>query len=191
VGGHADAGAAVGALLPKTRNLAVLVDRVELEHSELDLHVLVGGALGLGVHLLLPLLAPTTQAEHQVEGGLLLDVVVAESAAIFQLLAGEDQTLLIRGDALLVLDLGLDVVDGVGRLDLKGDGLAGKGFDEDLRARRSAWSDWRCRQRMDPQHNRHLRHGIAVPVLRSYPAERTLEGARDAAAAWTRQLSFP
>ena len=68
------------------------------------------------------------------EGGLLLDVVVGQGAAIFQLLAGEDEALLIRGDALLVLDLGLDVVDGVRRLDLKGDGLAGKGFDEDLRS---------------------------------------------------------
>ena len=45
------------------------------------------------------------------EGRLLLDVVVGQGAAILQLLAGEDQTLLIRGDALLVLDLGLDVVD--------------------------------------------------------------------------------
>jgi hypothetical protein len=30
---------------------------------------------------------------------------------------------LVRGDALLVLDLGLDIVDGVGRLHLKGDSL--------------------------------------------------------------------
>lgn len=59
------------------------------------------------------------------EGGLLLDVVVGQGAAILQLLASEDQTLLIRGDALLVLDLALDVVDGIARLDLKGDGLAG------------------------------------------------------------------
>ena len=32
----------------------------------------------------------------------------------------------------LVLDLGLDIVDGVGRLHLKGDGLPRKGLDEDL-----------------------------------------------------------
>ena len=31
---------------------------------------------------------------------------------------------MIRGDTLLVLDLGLDIVDGVGGLDLEGDGLA-------------------------------------------------------------------
>jgi hypothetical protein len=59
-----------------------------------------------------------------VEGGLLLDVVVAEGAAVFELLPGEDEALLIGGDALLVLDLGLDVVDGVRGLDIEGDGLA-------------------------------------------------------------------
>ena len=47
-----------------------------------------------------------TESEDQVEGGLLLDVVVRKSAAILELLAGEDQTLLIGGNALLVLDLG-------------------------------------------------------------------------------------
>ncbi|KAH8357067.1 hypothetical protein KR200_009908 [Drosophila serrata] len=74
----------------------------------------------------------TTQAEHQVQGRLLLDVVVGQGAAILQLLAGEDQTLLIWGNALLVLDLGLHILDGVRRLHLQGDGLAGEGFHEDL-----------------------------------------------------------
>jgi len=67
-----------------------------------------------------------------VEGGLLLNVVVGQGAAVFELLAGEDEALLVWGDALLVLDLGLDVVDGVGGLNLKGDGLAGEGFHENL-----------------------------------------------------------
>jgi hypothetical protein len=38
-----------------------------------------------------------------VEGRLLLDVVVRERAAVLQLLAGEDQTLLIWRDSLLIL----------------------------------------------------------------------------------------
>jgi hypothetical protein len=59
------------------------------------------------------------------KGGLLLDVVVREGATVLQLLASEDQALLVRGNSLLVLDLALDIVDGVGGLDLKGDGLAG------------------------------------------------------------------
>ena len=72
------------------------------------------------------------QAEHQVEGRLLLDVVVRERAAVLELLAREDQALLVGRDALLVLDLGLDVVDRVRRLNLKGDGLARQSLDEDL-----------------------------------------------------------
>ena len=47
------------------------------------------------------------------EGGLFLNVVVRESAAVFKLLSGEDETLLIGWDAFLVLDLGLHVLDGV------------------------------------------------------------------------------
>jgi len=74
----------------------------------------------------------TTQAEHQVEGGLLLDVVVGQGAAVFQLLTGEDQTLLIRRDALLVLDLGLHVLDRVGTLDIEGNGLTRQRLDENL-----------------------------------------------------------
>lgn len=66
------------------------------------------------------------------ESGFLLNVVVGESTAILKLLASEDQALLVWGNALLVLDLRLDIVDGVGRLDLKSDGLAGEGLDEDL-----------------------------------------------------------
>jgi len=59
------------------------------------------------------------------EGRLLLDVIVGKGTAVLELLSSKDQTLLVRGDSLLVLDLALDVVDGVTRLDLKGDGLAG------------------------------------------------------------------
>ena len=58
--------------------------------------------LGCGVHLLLALLGSTTQTQHQVKSGLLLDVVVREGAAVFELLAGEDQALLVGRDAFLV-----------------------------------------------------------------------------------------
>ena len=58
------------------------------------------------------------------EGRLLLDVVVRKGSAILELLSGEDESLLVRGDTLLVLDLGLDVVDRVRGLDLERDGLA-------------------------------------------------------------------
>ena len=42
---------------------------------------------------------------------LLLDVVIREGATVLELLAGEDETLLIGGDSLLVLDLGLDLIE--------------------------------------------------------------------------------
>jgi predicted ABC-type sugar transport system permease subunit len=41
----------------------------------------------------------TTETEDKVKGGLLLDVVVRKSSAVFKLLAGEDKTLLVRGNS--------------------------------------------------------------------------------------------
>jgi len=131
---HEDASAAsvAGALSSQTLDVTVVADLVVLEDSQLGLLPLVLDLLGGAVDLLLSLLGTTTQAQDQVEGALLLDVVVAQGAAILQLLTSEDQSLLVRGDALLVLDLGLDIVDGVGRLHLKGDRLPREGLDENL-----------------------------------------------------------
>merc|ERR1719291_398591 len=78
------------------------------------------------------ILHSAAEPQDEVEGALLLDVVVGESAPVLQLLPGEDQPLLIRRNPLLVLDLCLDVLDGVGRLHLEGDSLAGEGLDEYL-----------------------------------------------------------
>jgi hypothetical protein len=55
----------------------------------------------------------STETKNQVQGGLLLNVVVTQGTTILKLLAGEDKTLLVGRDALLVLDLALDIVDGV------------------------------------------------------------------------------
>merc|ERR1712153_229622 len=63
----------------------------------------------------------STEPENQVKGRLLLDVIVGESTAILELLAGKDQSLLIWGNAFLVLDLGLNILNGVRCLNLKGD----------------------------------------------------------------------
>jgi len=62
----------------------------------------------------------------------LLNIVVGEGSPILRLLSSKDQSLLVGGNAFLVLDLRLDIVDRVGGLDLKGDSLARKGLDEDL-----------------------------------------------------------
>jgi hypothetical protein len=74
----------------------------------------------------------TAEAKNEVQSGFLLDVVVGQSATILKLLTSEDQTLLIRRDAFLILDLLLDLIDGVSRLDLKSDRLAGEGLNENL-----------------------------------------------------------
>jgi hypothetical protein len=58
------------------------------------------------------------------QGRFLLDVVVGQGATILKLLAGEDQALLVWGNALLVLDLALDIVDSVRGLNFERDGLA-------------------------------------------------------------------
>ena len=67
------------------------------------------------------------------EGGLLLDVVVAQSAAILKLLSSKDKTLLVRGDSFLILNLRLNIIDRVTGLDVESDGLSGKGLYKNLR----------------------------------------------------------
>merc|ERR1712227_610076 len=66
------------------------------------------------------------------QGALLLDVVIREGSSILELLSSKDQPLLVWGNSFLVLDLGLDILNGVRRLNLKGDGLASEGLDKDL-----------------------------------------------------------
>merc|ERR1712018_51554 len=66
------------------------------------------------------------------ESTLLLDVVVGKCSSIFQLLSSKDQSLLVWRNSLLVLDLGLDILNGIRWLNLEGDGLASEGLDKDL-----------------------------------------------------------
>ena len=66
------------------------------------------------------------------ESWLLLDVVVTEGSSILELLSSEDESLLIGRDTFLILDLGLDVFNGVRWLNIKSDGLSSEGLHEDL-----------------------------------------------------------
>merc|ERR1719232_2576101 len=66
------------------------------------------------------------------QGTFLLDVVIGEGSSIFQLLSSKDQSLLIWGNSFLVLDLSLDILNGVRWFNLQGDGLSSQGLDEDL-----------------------------------------------------------
>ena len=120
------------ALFAETLDFSGLVNLVELKDMEFHSLVAALDLLWLGVSLLLALLPPSTQAEDKVKSGLLLDVVVRKGASILKLLASEDKALLIGRDALLILDLGLDILNSVRRLDIQCDGLSGKSFDKNL-----------------------------------------------------------
>lgn len=91
-----------------------------------------------------------------------MDVIVAQSASIFELLASKDEALLIRrnperdigaeipkqialNSPFLVLDFGLNIVDCVRRLHLKGDRLSREGFDEDLHLEVTDSGEYKCR----------------------------------------------
>ena len=56
----------------------------------------------------------TPEAEDQVKSRFLLYVVIRKGTAILKLLSSKDQTLLVWRDPLLILDLILNIVDGVG-----------------------------------------------------------------------------
>jgi len=66
------------------------------------------------------------------EGRFLLDVVIRQSPSIFKLFSSKNQTLLIWRNTFLVLDLRLDIFNGVRGFNLQGNGLSGEGFDKDL-----------------------------------------------------------
>ena len=74
----------------------------------------------------------SAQAQDQVQGRFFLNVVIGQSAAIFELLAGKNESLLIGRDALLVLNFGLDVVDRVAGFHIQRDGFTRERLDKDL-----------------------------------------------------------
>jgi len=74
----------------------------------------------------------TAQSQDEMERRLLLDVVVGEGAAVLELLTSENETLLVGRNTLLVLDLCFHVLDGVGALDIQGNGFTRKCLHEDL-----------------------------------------------------------
>jgi len=72
------------------------------------------------------------QSQHQMERRFLLDVVIGKRTAVFELFASENQTLLVRRNAFLVLDFSFYVFDSIGAFYFQSDRLAGECLDEDL-----------------------------------------------------------
>jgi len=136
VGSHEDSSSTLlgRALAPQPIDLAIVVNLVVLELSKPDSLVLVADLLWGRVVLLLPLLRASSQPEHKMESGLLLNVVVGQSPAILQLFPSKDEPLLVWRDSLLVLYLRLHILNRVRRLNLQSDGLAREGLHEDLHA---------------------------------------------------------
>jgi len=76
----------------------------------------------------------SSETEHKMQSGFFLNIVVRQGPAIFQLLSSKDETLLIWGNAFLILDFGLNVFNGVRWFDLKGNSFSSQGLDKDLHA---------------------------------------------------------
>jgi len=81
------------------------------------------------------ILRTTAQSEDEVQSRLLLDVVVGQCATVFELFSRENESLLIRRDALLVLNLLLDRLNCVGCLRIERDGLSRECLDKNLHHR--------------------------------------------------------
>lgn len=79
-----------------------------------------------------------TQAQHEVQRAVLLDVVVRKSALVLELPAREDEALLIREIAPLSADLHLEALDGVRLLHVHLEWVASGNHDVDL----DVWLDW-------------------------------------------------
>lgn len=73
-----------------------------------------------------------TETEDEVQCRLFLDIIVGQRPAFLELLAGENEPLLVGGDTFLVLDLAFDHVDGIGRFYLQRDGFSCKSFNKYL-----------------------------------------------------------
>ena len=74
----------------------------------------------------------SSKSENEMESWLFLNVVIGEGSAVLELLSGEDESLLIWWDTFFVLDLSLNVFNGVCWLNIKGDCFTCECFDENL-----------------------------------------------------------
>ena len=106
-----------------------VVSGVALSANLLAIDVALGEGLVGQIHFTC---STTSESEHKVESGFLLDVVVGQGSPVFQLFTGEDQSLLIGGNSFLVLDFGFDVFDAVSWFDVQSDGLACECFHKVL-----------------------------------------------------------
>ena len=104
----------------KATDSATLLHLIVFQDSQLNLFSLMLVLLGSGMRLLLSLSSPMT-SQHKVKSGLLLNVVDRQRTSIFQFLSSNDQSLLVRRNSFLILDLGLYIFYRIKELDFERD----------------------------------------------------------------------
>ena len=129
------------ALPTKATDFAILLHLIVFQDSQLNLLSLMLVIPGSGVRLLLPFLSTTVKSQHKMKSGLLLSVVVRQSTSVFQLLASKDQSLLVRRNSFLIVDLGVYIFCCIQGFDLESDGLPRQGLHENLHIGGSATTD--------------------------------------------------
>ncbi len=105
------------ALHSQSGDFTSVIDLVIFEGGKLMLLVLSLDLLWGFVILLLSLLTTSQKSKDEMESRFFLNVVVREGSSVFELFSSEDQSLLIWRDAFLILNLLLDVINGVSGLD--------------------------------------------------------------------------
>jgi hypothetical protein len=80
-----------GADAVSASHFSAILHLVELEHTQLNIFVLVLVLLGLGVRLLLPLLASTKQAAENIESGSFCHARGTQHRVLIQLMAAVNQ----------------------------------------------------------------------------------------------------
>merc|ERR1711937_164196 len=123
--------------IARCAHLIGFIDFVEFQYSELHSLLLVLDLLRLGICFLLAPFATTTHFQHKMKGRFLLDVVILKGTTIFELFTREDQTLLIRWNALFILDLSLHGFNCVGAFNLESNSFPCECLHKDLHVSRS------------------------------------------------------
>ena len=124
----------------KATDSAILLHLIVFQDSQLNLFSLMLVLLGSGMRLLLSLSSPMT-SQHKVKSGLLLNVVDRQRTSIFQFLSSNDQSLLVRRNSFLILDLGLYIFYRIKELDFERDAHPWQGLHENLHPGGSSTTD--------------------------------------------------
>lgn len=115
----------------KANDFAILIHFVIFQNIQLNFRSLVHNLLGRAIRIL-PFLSTTSKSQHKMRRGRLSNVAVRQRMSNFQLLGSKDQSLLVRRNSFLILDLGHYIFYCTRGLNLENEGLSCKSFHENL-----------------------------------------------------------